>query len=117
MARASLHQPVIVYFWGGEVVRSAVLTPLALRRRHELRSTWVAHKRSILGFGLLSPLAYILVLVALTKASVIFVAPAREISIVFGVLLGASVLGEGRALERALAGVGILAGIVLLTLG
>ncbi len=116
-AVTTLHQPVIVYFWGAEVVRTLVLAPLALRRRHELRATWAEHKRGILGFGVLSPLAYILVLVALTKASVIFVAPAREISIVFGVLLGANVLGEGRSVQRALAAAAILAGIVLLAVG
>lgn len=44
-------------------------------------------------------------------------APAREISIVFGVLLGASVLGEGQRRRRALAAVGILAGIALLAAG
>ena len=116
-AVTTLHQPVIVYFWGAEVMRTIVLAPLALRRRPEIVATWSAHKRGILGFGILSPLAYILVLVALTRAPVIFVAPAREISIVLGVLLGANVLGEGRTLQRALAGVGILAGIALLTFG
>jgi drug/metabolite transporter (DMT)-like permease len=115
-AVTTLHQPVIVYFWGAEVFRTILLAPLALRRRRELTATWAANKRGILGFGVLSPLAYILVLVALTRASVIFVAPAREISIVFGVLLGANVLGEGRTVQRALAGVGILAGIVMLAL-
>jgi uncharacterized membrane protein len=45
---------------------------------------------------------------------VIVVAPAREVSIVFGVLLGANVLGEGRAVARATAAAAILAGIVLL---
>jgi drug/metabolite transporter (DMT)-like permease len=114
-AVTTLHQPVIVYFWGVEVVRTLALAPWALRHpRHELHTIWSANKRGILGFALLAPVAYILVLVALTKASVIFVAPAREVSIVFGVLLGANVLGEGRVLQRALAGVGILAGIVLL---
>lgn len=114
-AVTTLHQPVIVYFWGAEVVRTLVLSPLALRRpRQELAATWTANRRGILGFAVLAPLAYILVLIAFTKASVIFVAPAREVSIVFGVLLGANVLGEGRALQRALAGAAILAGIVLL---
>jgi uncharacterized membrane protein len=71
----------------------------------------------VLGVALLSPAAYILVLTALTLASVIFVAPAREISIVFGILLGANILGEGRVVQRTLAGVAILIGIVLLTVG
>jgi drug/metabolite transporter (DMT)-like permease len=114
-AVTALHQPVIVYFWGAEVTRALFLAPLALRRRAEVRSTWQTQKRSVLGVGLLAPGAYILVLTALTRASVIFVAPAREVSIVFGVLLGANVLGEGRVVQRALAGLAILAGIVLLS--
>jgi uncharacterized membrane protein len=114
-AVTALHQPVIVYFLGAEVTRVGLLAPLALRRSGEVRMTWQAQRRSVLGVGLLAPAAYILVLTALTRASVIFVAPAREISIVFGVLLGANVLGEGRAIERMMAGIAILAGIVLLT--
>ena len=116
-AVSALHQPVIVYFWGAEAVRSGLLAPLALRRCAELRSVWQTQKRSVFGVALLSPGAYILVLTALTLASVIFVAPAREISIVVGILLGANILGEGRVIQRTLAGVAILAGIVLLTVG
>jgi uncharacterized membrane protein len=116
-AVTALHQPVIVYFWGAELARAVVLVPLALRRRSELRPTWEANKRGLVVFGLLAPGAYILVLTALTRASVVFVAPAREVSIVFGILLGANVLGEGRVVQRALAGVAILGGIVLLTIG
>jgi drug/metabolite transporter (DMT)-like permease len=114
-AVSALHQPVIVYFWGAEVMRSLLLAPLALRRRAEVRTTWQTQKRSVLEIGLLAPAAYILVLVALTLASVIFVAPAREISIVFGIVLGANVLGEGRVIRRIVAGVAIVGGIVLLS--
>jgi drug/metabolite transporter (DMT)-like permease len=112
----ALHQPVIVYFWGAELVRAAALAPLALRRRTEVRTTWQAAKPDLVAFGLLAPGAYILVLTALTLAPVIFVAPAREVSIVVGILLGANVLGEGRVVQRTIAGVAIVAGIVLLTL-
>ncbi len=116
-AVTSLHQPVIVYFWGAEVTRAVVLGPLAARRRADIRLVWESRKRSVIGVGLLAPAAYILVLTALTRASVVFVAPAREVSIVFGILLGANVLGEGRVIRRTLAGIAILAGIVLLSVG
>jgi uncharacterized membrane protein len=113
-AVTALHQPVLVYYWGAEIVRSMLLAPLVLRRRKQLGSTWRRHRRSVLGVAALSPAAYILVLAALKLALVIFVAPAREVSIVFGVLLGANVLGEGRAAARARAAIAILAGIALL---
>ena len=116
-AVTALHQPVIVYFCGAEATRLIVLAPLVNRRRGEARKIWNADKRSVLAVGLLSPGAYILVLIALTLAPVIFVAPAREVSIVLGVLVGANVLGEGRAAQRLLAAIAVLAGITLLALG
>jgi drug/metabolite transporter (DMT)-like permease len=113
----ALHQPVIVYYWGAELIRVALLAGPAWRSREGVRPQWRRHWRSALGVGALSPAAYILVLVALTLAPVVVVAPAREISIVFGVLVGATSLGEGHAARRTVAAVAILAGIVLLTVG
>ena len=63
---------------------------------------------------MLSPLAYILVLVALTKTDVAFVAPAREISIVIGVLLGRLVLHELVDRRRVTSAIAIAIGVVLL---
>lgn len=116
-AVTALHQPVIVYFWGAEATRTLLLTPIVARRGVSLRDTWIAHGRQSLGVGLLSPAAYVLILAALTTAPVIFVAPAREISVVLGVLAGAHLLGEGRVLQRTLAAVAVLIGVVLLALG
>jgi drug/metabolite transporter (DMT)-like permease len=116
-AVSTLHQPVIVYFCAAEATRCLLLAPLAARRRDQVKRVWQTGKRSVLGVGLLAPAAYILVLTALTLASIVFVAPAREISIVFGILLGANVLDEGSAVRRTIAGVAILAGVVLLSIG
>jgi drug/metabolite transporter (DMT)-like permease len=113
-AVTTLHQPVIVYFWGAEVIRMALLAAPAWRHRGELRTARRRQLRAALGVGVLSPAAYILVLIALTLAPVILVAPAREVSIVFGVLIGANTLGEGQAVRRTIAAVAILSGIVLL---
>lgn len=85
----------------------------AWNRRAELRADRSMVKAAI-GVGVLSPAAYILILVAFTLAPVVVVAPAREVSIVFGVLVGANSLGEGQAVRRTTAAVAILAGIVLL---
>jgi drug/metabolite transporter (DMT)-like permease len=113
-AVTALHQPVIVYYWGAEVTRVLLLAPLVWRQRSELGAVWELQGRSVVGVGVLSPAAYILVLVALTLAPVIFVAPAREISIVLGVVLGAKALGEGQTVQRVAAGMAILVGIALL---
>ncbi len=131
-----LHQPVIVYYWGAELIRAGLLAGPAWRRRAELsgdgprptdlpregpRQTDLSSDRrrqvrAAVGVGVLSPAAYILILIAFTLAPVVVVAPAREVSIVIGVLIGASSLGEGHVLKRTIAATAILAGIVLLAL-
>jgi drug/metabolite transporter (DMT)-like permease len=112
-----LAQPAIAYYWGSEVTRAFVLAGPALRDRAGLRIALEHDRRAIVAVGLLSPLAYILVLVALTLAPVSVVAPGREASIVIASLLGTRVLGEGESRRRALAAVVILAGIACLALG
>ena len=61
--------------------------------------------------------AYILVLVALTIAPVSYVAPAREISILFGALLGLRLLRESDPARRLIGATIIVAGIFALALG
>ena len=112
-----LAQPALAYYWGSEVTRAIVLAGPALRDRAGLRTALAHDRRAILTVGVLSPLAYILVLVALTLAPVSLVAPGREASIVIASLLGTRVLGEGDPSRRALAAVTILAGIACLALG
>ena len=113
----ALAQPAIAYYWGSEVTRGLVLAVPALRDRAGLRTALAHDRRAILAVGLLSPLAYILVLVALTLAPVSVVAPGREASIVIASLLGTRVLGEGEPRRRATAAVAILAGIACLAAG
>jgi uncharacterized membrane protein len=70
----------------------------------------------VIGIGALSPLAYILVLFALTRAPISLVAPVRESSVVVGALLGASVLKEGQFARRVIAATAIAVGIAALAL-
>jgi uncharacterized membrane protein len=59
----------------------------------------------------------VLILYALARAPVSYVAPARESSIVVGTLLGALVLHEQDMGPRLVAAAVILLGVVVLTLG
>ena len=111
-----LAQPAIAYYWGSELTRAIVLAGPALRNREGLRTALAHDRHAILAVGLLSPLAYILVLVALTLAPVSVVAPGREASIVIASLLGTRLLSEGDPTRRASAAVAILAGIACLTI-
>ncbi len=66
---------------------------------------------------MLSPLSFILVLVALQTTAVSYVAPMREMSIVFGVFFGANLLKEPDARKRIIAAMAMLIGISLLAIG
>jgi drug/metabolite transporter (DMT)-like permease len=105
-----LNQPPVVYFWGAELIRATILTPFA----RDPSAVWHENRRAILGVGTLSPLAYVLVLFALTRAPVSLVAPVRESSVVVGALLGARVLGEGHVGRRIVAATAIALGIAAL---
>jgi drug/metabolite transporter (DMT)-like permease len=107
----------IVYYWGTNLANAGLLTPLALRDREELRQAWTLSRARAVGVGLLSPLAYVLILYALARAPVSYVAPARESSIVVGTLLGIFVLHEQDSRRRLAAAAAILIGVVILTLG
>ncbi|RZQ60407.1 DMT family transporter [Amycolatopsis suaedae] len=101
----------LVYFTAGAVLQGALLAPVALRRRTEVTDMWRRHRREVLVVGVASPVAYLLVLFALTMAPVSLVAPARELSIVLGGLAAWRVLGEADAVRRLAGSVVVLAGI------
>lgn len=107
----------LLYYWLSEIVRAALLTPVALRRWQMVREHWRMHKLELFGVAVLSPLSYILVLLAFTLAPVSYVAPAREISILVGALLGARFLAEGDTRRRLLAAVLMMLGVVALSIG
>lgn len=77
-----------------------------------MRSQW----KSLVVFGVLSPLSYILVLAAITMAPVSLVAPVREVSVILVSLFGAFVLREGNPAARVGASVIVVAGIALLAI-
>jgi drug/metabolite transporter (DMT)-like permease len=103
-----LRIPPLLQDWCGTSGQSLLLAPyLLLRRRPQVRAEWRAHRREALGIALLSPLAYLLVLIALTFTAVSYVAPAREISILFGTVMGTRLLAEGHG-RRRLVGAGTM---------
>ena len=110
----------IIYAYGIDVFRILVFAPFVLLRREGRKSltyAWNEERRAVLGIGLLEPGAYMMVLAALTLAPVSYVAPAREISILIGALLGWRLLGEGDVARRLLGAGTIVAGVFALALG
>lgn len=107
-----------VYYDAGTAGTSLVLlTPFAWRRRAEVAAVARTQWKYALGVATLSPLAYVLVLTALTFTAVSYVAPAREISIVIGAFLGARVLKEPDSRRRIIAAMGVCGGVIALAFG
>src|SRR5919107_998596 len=107
----------ILYYWASQLVETVVLLPVALRRKEEIRGAWRGRRKEALGVAILSPLAYVLVLMALSFAPVSHVAPTREISILIGTLMGGSLLAEGGLRRRLFASSFMVLGIVALAAG
>jgi drug/metabolite transporter (DMT)-like permease len=116
-AVGSLHIPPVVEDWAAMLGVTIALAPIALRDRQRLATVWRSYRPQVLGAAVLSPLAYILVLSALRFAPVSVVAPSREVSVLFGVLLGRRLLGEGSLVRRLIAAAAIVAGIVTVAVG
>ena len=116
-AVSALLIPPLLQSWATTVVSVALLTPLAVREGEKAVALWKAHKPEVLGIAVLSPLSYILVLTALVFTPVSYVAPAREISILIGVAMGARLLSEGHAARRLISAGAMVAGVVALAIG
>jgi drug/metabolite transporter (DMT)-like permease len=94
-----------------------IVAPYAFRHRDEVQQEWRAHWRSSAGIGVISIGAYGLILFALTFSPVSYIAPAREISVLIGSMLGSRLLAEDVTPRRVIAAAAMVAGLVGLALG
>jgi len=105
--------PILIDYFGN-VVRLPFMLPSALRDRAGFADAWRRYKWHAVVLGVVSPVAYVLVLYAVQLAPLSHVAPAREVSMLFAALLGGRLLGEGDRGPRLL-GAGLMAaGVILL---
>jgi drug/metabolite transporter (DMT)-like permease len=111
-AVSNLRTPPLLQGYAAFPFMAIAFAPLVLRDRARIGQVWREYRRQVVAAAALAPLAYILVLVALSFSAVSSVAPAREVSILFGVLLGRRLLGEGGMARKLTAAVAIVAGIV-----
>lgn len=108
--------PVLLDYMGN-LLRVPMLLPAAMRDRAALATAWRAQWRHALVVALLSPLAYVLVLYAVSMAPLSHVAPAREVSMLIAALIGGRLLREGDRVLRLLGAACIASGVVALALG
>lgn len=104
----------VLYYLIGLALRTAILALQALRNPPGLLSQWRVNARYIVAVGVLSPLAYTLVLFAMTMAPLSYVAPVRELSMLVGVLFGAKLLRESFIPSRVIGTACMVAGVIAL---
>ncbi|GGB28025.1 membrane protein [Flexivirga endophytica] len=104
----------IPYFALSTTWQSLLMVPGLRGRGTELARAPRDHWREIVCVAVLSPLAYMLVLQAMTTTSVALVAPARESSIVVGSLLAWKLFHEPAPARKFAGAVVVLAGIALI---
>jgi drug/metabolite transporter (DMT)-like permease len=98
-------------------LRVLVLWPHARKNLPEIKEIWNKYRFKVLFFALMSPTAFLMILYALKYAPVHFVAPARELSIVVGVILGGRLLSEEDTKIRILGSLLMVLGIGILAFG
>jgi drug/metabolite transporter (DMT)-like permease len=107
----------LVYFAVQMAVCGVCQVPWALGNRSLARLQIAAYwKRSLVAGGLIA-LAYVLVLTALVTSPVTYVAPMREIGILFGAILGHKLLAEGQTRQRLAGSALMVLGVVALAVG
>lgn len=104
----------VIYYVLGLALRTALLAPAALRSPQLLKAQWSQHRHYIIAVGILSPLAYTLVLYAMVRAPLSYVAPVRELSMLAGAYLGARLLQERYLFSRMVGTALMVVGVILL---
>jgi drug/metabolite transporter (DMT)-like permease len=94
--------------------RALLMLPYIYKNRLNVTREWRRSQADILQVALLMPAAYILILYAMRIAPISYIAPAREISVLFGVLLGSILLGEGHLLRRLSWSIVVVSGMFIL---
>lgn len=109
--------PPLLLDWSANLGRVFLLTPYALKNWDKVKNQWTIHKSEAISVAVLCPLSYILVLTAMVFSPVSYIAPAREISVLIGTVMGAKLLSEGNIKVR-LAGASAMAiGLGALSIG
>ncbi|AMU67971.1 DMT family transporter [Mycobacteroides abscessus] len=115
-AVTTLHLNPVAFFTSTFLLQGLMLTPRALRLRSHIASTITSNTAPILIVAVFTPLAYILVLIAMQSAPLALVAPLRESSIVIGSLLAWWLFHENHLWRRIIGATIVLAGIATISL-
>ncbi len=101
--------------WGTNLARLVMYIPYVLSHREEIKKQVKHNFKKAAGIGVLSPLAYTLVLTAMVLSPVSYIAPAREISILIGSVMGTRLLAEKRSVVKLIGSGVMLIGLLMLS--
>jgi drug/metabolite transporter (DMT)-like permease len=107
--------PFLIDF-SGNLLRSILLAPWALRDPAELMREAREFRSSVIAVSVLGPLGYILVLYAMQIAPIGHVAPARELATLVGSYFGVKLLKERMTPQRVIGAVLIVGGVISLSI-
>lgn len=107
----------LLYMYSIVLGATVMLAPYQIRTfgMRAITEEWNQHSISIIVGSLLVFGAYSLILIALKASQVSYIAPAREVGVVFGVLLGVLVLKETLDKKQAVGSAIIVSGLILLS--
>lgn len=117
VAVVNRHVSAVFITFASMILPLVLLIPVVVKKQSEVKLELTTHWKHILAISVFQPLSYLLVLMAMKTTPITYVAPVRELSIVFGVFFGVNMLKEKDMAKRLIAAGIILGGIVLLALG
>ncbi|MEI6285720.1 MAG: DMT family transporter [Bacillota bacterium] len=106
-----LQIPPLLSYMGTMVVTLLFFSPLTTQARSEVTRCWRKSRGAAIMIAVFCPLAYILILWTLTFTPVSYVAPLREVSIIFSVLIGAGSFNEKDTTRKIIATLIIILGV------
>ncbi|HZP82730.1 MAG TPA: DMT family transporter [Chthonomonadaceae bacterium] len=116
VGRLHINPPIYIYLTYTTSALFVLLWVLWRQGGATLREEWRVNGRACMTVGILNLFTYLLVLYAMAMPGtpVSYIVPLRTTSVLFGVLLGVRVLGEGRLAAKLSAALLMMAGIALM---
>lgn len=108
----------LLYICLAWIIASILYVPiiLAKKNRKYIGIEWKFNKKSILISAFFNILSYVMILFAFTLGKVSYIVALRQISIIFGVVLGIVILKESYGKIRLIASIIILSGLLLVSI-
>lgn len=108
----------VLYVWVENLISLVLLTPLVITfsKVDSIREEWEKNKWAAFFGGFLCLLSYSLIILAMRMSQVSYIVSIRQVSVVFGVILGSLLLGERHLKVRLFSSTLIFIGLVFVSI-